>query len=107
MSEYSLLLGMVDKRLPEINIKDPEAVAKAVHAACVEFATGVGMKPDIEVDFREPGAQRHIPACNGWTVVFEAGPYDWGVNLSFHLLEKGARLCEPYYGFDLTFYRAD
>jgi hypothetical protein len=104
--EYALLKQLVAKRLPAIDIKDPEAVARAVHEACVEFATGTGHNPEIEIGFAEPGEQRHIDPQDGWTVVYEAGPYDWGVNLSFFLLEQGARLCEPYYGFDLTFYRA-
>ena len=103
--QYERLRDLVAQRLPAINIKDPEAVARAVHAACIEFAKEVGHNPETEVDFVEPGAQKHIPAANGWTVVYEAGPFDWGVVLSFFLLEQGARLCEPSYGFDLTFYR--
>lgn len=103
--EYAALKSLVAKRLPAIDIKDPEAVARAVHAACLEYARAVGML-DSEVAFAEPNEQVHIPAVDGWTVVFEAGPYDWGVSLSFFLLEQGARLVEPYYGFDLTFYRA-
>ncbi|MEJ7831363.1 MAG: hypothetical protein WKF79_00475 [Nocardioides sp.] len=105
--DYKQLRAMVERRLPAIDIRDPEALATAVHEACVEFATREGMKPEIEVDFTQPGAQVHIRPMNGWTVVFEAGPHDWGVDLSFFLLNRGARLCEPYYGFDLTFYRAE
>lgn len=106
--EYALLKSLVEKRLPAIDIKNPEALARAVYDACVEYAEGVGMKPEIECAFKEPGAQVHTPPQNGWTVVFEAGPYDWGVNLSLWLIcEKGAQLCEPYYGFDLTFYRSE
>lgn len=104
--EYSLLKSLAAKRLPGLDLRDPEAVARAVHAACLEYANGVGML-ESEVAFAEPGAQVHIRPQNGWTVVFEAGPYDWGVDLSFFLIERGASLCEPYYGFDLTFYRAE
>lgn len=104
--EYRLLKTLVAKRLPAIDIKDPEALARAVSAACVEYAEGVGMKPEIECAFAEPGEQVHIPPANGWTVTFEAGPHDWGVNLSMWLIGQGAQLCEPYYGFDVTFYRA-
>lgn len=102
--EYQVLEGLVAKRLPSIDIRNPEALARAVYDACVEFATETGMLAS-EVDIRDPGEQRHIPSANGWTVVFEAGPYEWGILLSFFLLERGARLCEPDYSFDLTFYR--
>lgn len=104
--EYAYLKELVAKRLPGLDLADPEATAKAVHAACIEYCNAIGMNPEIETALKAPGEQMHIPTQQGWTVVFEAGPHDWGVNLSFFLLERGPARCEPYYGFDLTFYPA-
>lgn len=90
---------------PSLRGQGPEAVAKVVYEVVRKFAGDVGMKPDIECDYVEPGAQKHIPAQNGWTVVFEAGPYDWAIEASFLVISRTGVSCEPYYGFDLTFYR--
>lgn len=110
VNETQLLVDriMADVRniaMPERH--QPEAVAKAVDKACRDFARAVGMNPECECDFTEPGAQRHIPAANGWTVVFEAGPHDWAIDASMEIIGATGLLCEPYYGFDLTFYREE
>lgn len=108
MNETQALVDCIMKAaraLPADARTSPEALARCVDKACRDFARETGMNPDIECDFREPGAQRHIPAANGWTVVFEAGPYDWGVEVSMELISLTGITVEPYYGFDLTFYR--
>lgn len=85
--------------------RDPEQVAQAVSRVVRSFASDIGMNPDIECDFVKPGDQKHIPAQNGWTVVFEAGPFDWAISASMTIIEETGVSCEPYHGFDLTFYR--
>lgn len=108
MNETQVLVDRIMKAardLPPDGRTNPETLARTVDKACRDFASETGMKPEIECDFREPGAQRHIPAANGWTVVFEAGPYDWAVEVSMELIALTGVTCEPYYGFDLTFYR--
>lgn len=92
-------------RLSADERRSPECLARCVDKACRDFASATGMNPDSECDFRGPNQQRHIPALDGWTVVFEAGPYDWAVEVSMELIALTGVFCEPYYGFDLTFYR--
>jgi hypothetical protein len=101
--ENALLRSLIAKRLPSIPQRDPEAAARAVYDACLEYARGVGML-DSEVALRAPGDERHYPgSTDGWTVVFEAGPYDWAIEASFFAIERLRVSAEPYYGFDLTF----
>lgn len=100
--ENSLLRSIIAKRLPAVPSNNPEAAARAVYEACLEYARGVGMA-DSEVALKAPGEERHFPGTEGWTVVFEAGPYDWAIEASFVAIERLRVSAEPYYGFDLTF----
>jgi hypothetical protein len=93
------------RALPADGRTNPERLARAVDKTCRDFARETGMNPDIECAFHEPGQQRHIPKADGWTVVFEAGPYDWAVEVSMEIIALTGLSCEPYFGFDLTFYR--
>ncbi len=106
--ENQVIQEMLVTRLRQLGPSpEPEATARAVYGVVREFATEIGMDADIETAFKEPGEQVHIPSADGWTVVFEAGPYDWAIAASFAVLEIAGVSCEPYHGFDLTFYRAD
>lgn len=88
--------------LPLEGSRDAEAVARAVYDTVKKFAWEIGMD-EGETAFREPGEDRHFPGTRGWTVVFEAGPFDWAIETSFLVIERCRVSCEPYYGFDLTF----
>lgn len=82
--------------------KTPAGAAKAVYRECRLFALASGMNPDIEVSIKKPGEPRHHDNTGCWSVVFEAGPYEWAVEAS---MEGGGKVyAEPYYSFDLNFY---
>ncbi len=81
----------------------PAEAAESVYRACVDAANAWGMTPAIEVAIRKPGERRHHDDINCWSVVFEAGPYQWAVAASLNVDTKGKVLAEPYYSFDLCF----
>lgn len=81
----------------------PRDAARRVYKVCVQAAKAWGMKPDIEVAIRKPGEPRHHSSTGCWSVVFEAGPYQWAVAASLNVDTKGKVLAEPYYSFDLCF----
>jgi hypothetical protein len=108
MNETRILIDRImraARALPADGRRSPEQLARCVDKVCRDFARETGMDPDIECAFHEPHQQGHIPAANGWTVVFEAGPHDWAVDVSMALISCTGVTVEPYYGFDLTFYR--
>lgn len=100
------MMGDFSQRIARIisEHKTPAGAAKAVYRECRLFAAQVGMKPDIEVAIKKPGEPRHHDHTDCWSVVFEAGPYDWAVEASLNV-GKGAVYVEPYYSFDLNFYK--
>lgn len=89
-----------------INAKTPALAAKAVHKLCREAAEAWGMNPDLEVFIRKPGEPRHHGSVDCWAVAFEAGPYEWAVSASLSVPLPCKVLAEPYYSFDLCFYKA-
>lgn len=108
MNETAVFVGRIKQAVAALAADqrtNPEQVARTVYKACRDFARETGMKPEIECDMRGPAEQRHIPKANGWTVVFEAGPYDWAIDASMEIIALTGLSVEPYYGFDLTFYR--
>lgn len=85
--------------------KTAAGAAKAVYRECRLFAVAAGMNPDSEVSIKKPGEPRHHDHTDCWSVVFEAGPYEWAVEAS---MEGGNAhvYAEPYYSFDLSFYQS-
>ena len=82
--------------------KSTGEAARKIHAICREAATAWGMKPDIECSLRSPVKSAHAGDGAHWHVSFEAGPYDWAVEVSS--ISSPKVWAEPYYGFDLSFY---
>jgi len=80
-----------------------EKYAKALYAAVCERAEAEGQKPDIECRIVAPGESAYDGNGNRWLVMWEAGPYHWGVQVSMSIT-MNIGLVEPYYSFDLTFY---
>jgi hypothetical protein len=76
--------------------KSPQGRAEAAYTAVCSFATAIGCDPERECFIRPEG--------NGWRVSFEAGPYSWAIVASDALAQVGV-FAEPYYSFDLCFYR--
>lgn len=80
-----------------------ENYAKALYAAVRERAEAEGQKPDIECGIVAPGESAYDGNGDRWLVMWEAGPYQWGVNVSLSIT-MNIGLVEPYHSFDLTFY---
>ena len=99
--------------------------AKALYKKLREHAERMGQNPDIEVSLFRPGDDYEGCDNGGWHVVWEAGPYEWGIKLSGDYdCDKGrgsdfvgfpARLpyprtyetswmAEPWWSFSLVFY---
>jgi hypothetical protein len=89
--------------------KNAETLAKATYEALRKAATKVGQNPDMEVGISAPGSG-YYPGrsgdANAYWVTWEAGPHDWGIAASM-AISSTFGLCEPYYGFDLTFYTTE
>ena len=88
-------------------VKNAETMAKAAHGVLRDAARLHGQDPDSEVAIRAPGEARHFDNTRCWTVVWEAGPYDWAIPASMGITVGAGKLCEPYYGFDLCFYPSE
>ncbi|UIS25309.1 hypothetical protein [Erythrobacter phage vB_EliS-L02] len=80
-----------------------ENYAKALFAAVRERAAAEGQNPDIECGIVAPGEEAYDGAGDRWLVMWEAGPDQWGVNVSLSIT-MNIGLVEPYHSFDLTFY---
>lgn len=76
-------------------LTDPEAIRDAIYDVCHKHSTAIGQTADIEVAKRD----NHLGA-DFW-VGWESGPHDWAIQVSMLM----PVLAEPYYGFDLCFYR--
>ena len=82
--------------------KTKAAAAKALYRSLRAACERIGMNPDIEVSIFNPEqAEAHGYVGKAWHVIWESGPYDWGVS-NFFAGPWG--YCEPYWGFDLAFY---
>ena len=83
-----------------------EQAAKACHTVICAAAKADHQNPDVEVFIRAPGEPRHYADQTCWCVCWEAGPDNWAVAASM-AISRTARLVEPWYGFDLSFYPAE
>lgn len=81
----------------------PAQAALETYDICCKAAEAWGMNPSIEVGIKKPGEPRHFADDSCYTVVFEAGPWEWAVTASLSVDTKGKVLAEPYYSFDLCF----
>jgi len=84
--------------------KSPMGAARAVHRELVKHAIEVGHKPEIELAIWSPEEAARRGYSKAWTVVYEAGPYDWAINTSFNVTGQGF-WTEPYNGHMLCFYK--
>lgn len=81
--------------------KSAEAAAKSIYKRLCKEAARIGQKPEIEVAIKKPGERRHHPDNSCWCVVWEAGPYQWGIGACSY----GPKVwSEPYYSFDMCLY---
>jgi hypothetical protein len=83
-----------------------EEAAKALGAALRKVAVSkYGYTPGLaqsEISVWAPERTVQYSGNKQWCVVWEGGPYDWAISLSFDLRGPWG-YCEPYYGFDLHF----
>lgn len=83
--------------------KTKESAAKAFYAALCDTAREYGQNPDSEVRLWTPEQSQARGFGNCWTVVWEAGPFEWGIAMSAEVHNSPYWYTEPYYSFDLTF----
>lgn len=79
-----------------------EAAARAFHAALVPIVSASGQKPDIELSLTSPEETEQLGRGRFWSVSWEAGPFEWAIDLSFEITGPWG-YTEPHYSFDLCF----
>jgi len=86
--------------------KTAKEQAEAAYAVLTKYAEDTGMNPKSECGFWKPGQAAFDGETNRYLVSLEAGPYEWAIPASMALGSVGV-FCEPYFGFDLSFYPAE
>lgn len=84
------------------NYKTKAGAAKGLYEALRKCAKAEGQNPDIEVAIYSPEQNKERGYGNGWSVCWEAGPFEWAVGMSFELTGPWG-FTEPYWSFDLHF----
>lgn len=107
----------------DLTKKKPEAAAKALYQWCRKQSEELGQKPDKEVALWSPKESEEHGCGKAWRVMWESGPFEWGVSLSLGgsylapemdysytqepevlMLDAEHFTAEPYYSFDIGFY---
>lgn len=85
--------------------KTVEDAAKAAYAAACEDCRDERLNPDMEVALWSPEEARDKGFTNGWHLIWESGPYMWGVGTSMQTAAAHPPwgFCETYWGCDLIF----
>lgn len=84
---------------------DPEHAAKHLYAYLYRVAESWGYKPEIELGIYSPD-ERQSESGNAWWVMWESGPYDWGLTYTMDGKDRtyaDGWFCECYWGFDVIF----
>lgn len=86
------------------NYSTKEAAAKALHVALIGWAVDhFGYTEELaksEIALFSP--DQEYMGYKQWAVVWESGPFEWGIHLSAYLRGPWG-YTEPYYSFDVTF----
>lgn len=109
MRRFTLTPELTEKEFfehfPDLSeIDDPGEAARKAYEYIRQSAVACDMDPDIETFIAKPDEREE--SGGNWWVVWEAGFYDWGLNLSFDKRvssKRGKWFCECYWGFDLIF----
>lgn len=101
------------KNLPDFVSKkvDMLTAAKQFKSAIDKNCKRMGMEPDYETNIVLDAPNKSAEQSKVITVMFEAGPFDWGVNYSLGSNPKSYSMhnniqdwyLETYYGFDVMF----
>lgn len=59
-----------------------EEAAEEFVAYLHAYAETIGQDGELEVSLLEPGHSGHVASEHGWTVVWEAGPFEWALSLA-------------------------
>ena len=80
--------------------KTAKAAATAFHKALRKLAADSGHNPDIEVRLLSPHRAGMMGYGPFWTVVYEAGPYEWAVSASMQTFNRNhksqSNYCDGY-----------
>ncbi len=76
--------------------------ARGLYEALRVVSRAHGQNPDVEVALQRPEVSQACGTGNNWRVIWESGPFEWAIALSFRVHGPWG-FTEPYYGFDLCF----
>ncbi len=105
------------KTLDLSTYKTPAGAAKALYKYLREICEGWGYNADIEMNLLTPAESEALGLGKCWRVMWESGPYEWGVYLSGGgdflnetyrnespvTYENDNWYLEPHYSFDVGF----
>lgn len=100
--------GSIKIRFEPRKYKTPAGAAKAFHKAMVELLEKWGesesyIRKELLLLAPEKSASLGYGRC--WRVMWESGPFEWAIPASFEAYGPGW-YTEPYYSFDLGFYKS-
>ena len=99
--KYGGLCGLpsVVEAFPDImTTEDPGEAAAKLFAAIIKD----GANPDT-AKLLTPEDADYLGRGNYWRVMWEEGPYEWGVVLTLNLMANDYWYGEPYHSFDVGF----
>lgn len=109
------------KTLDLSKYKTPAGAAKALYNYLRPICESWGQNPDIELNLLTPAMSESLGYGKEWRVMWEAGPYEWGVYLSLggnwsegNYSSTGSIIgwendnwyMEPYWSFDVGFVKS-
>ena len=97
-----VMTNVMDIEFDPTEPNNPKEAAHMFHTALVKEADAAGYSTKY-IYLWSPEETNERGYGNCWSVFFEDGPYDWGIDLSIKMHGK-TFYCETYYGFDLLFY---
>lgn len=86
------------------DFKSAEAAAKGLYEALKPVVRSFGQNPGTELALMSPKEAKEHNQVEGWWVIWEAGPFEWGIIASLTDFHTADWWTEPYWGFDLIFY---
>tara|TARA_R110000796_G_scaffold1721_1_gene7096 strand:- start:748 stop:1062 length:315 start_codon:yes stop_codon:yes gene_type:complete len=94
--------GEIEIDFDPAKYKTPAGAAKALYKVLSKINKEYGLK-DTEIMLMNPERAEQYSGSKAWAVVWEAGPYEWALGAYFPNARGWS--AEPYYSFDLHFYK--
>jgi len=101
-STIELYHGEMEIDFDPAKYKTPSGAAKAFYKVLSKINREFGFS-ETEVILMNPERAEQYSGSKAWAVVWEAGPYEWALGAYFPKARGWS--AEPYYSFDLHFYK--